>query len=116
MTTYKSVHSGVIAVYGCKHGDDFSVLCRTCEELAQLRANDPQPCLWCGIPNNEHSHLYHNQMDKERGLGHSVKLCEGPLGKNWGDLSQWPSLKFRCVVTKAPVNSCDEDFMKDIST
>lgn len=87
------------------------------ETLNQLAAYDSNPCSWCGTVNNKHSHLYGKEIKRKRELGNAVLICEGPafpVGDE--NLLEITWLMFRCVVTPAPENPCDSDFMEDIST
>ena len=87
--------------------------------LKQLACYDSSPCAWCGTPNNEHSHLYGKEIEQKRKLGNTILICEGPnfpVGDE--NLLEITWLMFRCVVTpaSAPENSCDEDYLRSIST
>ena len=87
------------------------------EVLEQLAADDSNPCAWCRTANNKHSHLYGNEIKRKRELGNAVLICEGPdfpVGDE--NLLEVTWLMFRCVVTPAPENPCDSDFMEKISS
>ncbi len=85
--------------------------------LKQLTARDSTPCSWCGTANNEHAHLYGEEIKKKRRCGNHVLICEGPNYPDDDSLLDIKWLFFRCVVTPPiPDNPCDSVFMEKISS